>query len=470
MKVGIIVHSLESARKVLEYDSEFDAYELRVDTFENNPIEEIERIRSVVKKPCIYTLRSVSHGGKYAGDPYFLLELARMHPEFLDVEYDVAEDIFDAIPGDVPLILSYHNFDSTPEDLETTAHEMMKRVAVRYKIACMPQSSIDAMRLLELARKKPEFSVIAMGKDGAFTRVIAPLFGDMLQFIAVHGSSAPGQFSINELLQVYNYNRLSQRTRIYALLGDPVDKSYSHITHNAVFSQMQIDAVYVKIRVAQEDMASFLSLAKKLPFYGFSITMPLKRHFSFQPVNTLRRDKDHWKTKNTDGVGALNAIERALFVKGKNVLILGAGGAAHAIAEEAIQRGAAVRIANRTLETAYALASQLGCEAGSINDRIFCSNYDILINCTPLGMKEAKLPLPMKWILPGTVIFDSISNPQITPLLKEAQKLDCTIISGIEMFILQAVEQFLFWFPELKKEARGIERIIRQMLEPNSTL
>lgn len=466
MKVGIITHSLEAGRKALENGSEFDAFELRIDTFINDPVETIDALRKETDKPLIYTLRSKTHGGKYSGDPYFLLTLAAMHPEYLDVECDVPDDIYNQLPSDIHIISSYHNFEETPKDLEAVLKRVQLRGAERYKIACMPHSANDVLRLLQLAQTRPALTVIAMGKEGSFSRVLSPIFSDMLQFIAVHEHSAPGQFTLQELLTIYRYNHLSQRTRVYALLGDPVEKSMSHATHNQVFRILKLDAVYVKIRVKKDELAEFLHRAKQLPFYGFSLTMPLKRHFSFDPINTLRREKDHWHTRNTDGVGALNAIERKGHVRGKEVLILGAGGAAHAIAAEALQRGAKVKIANRTLEKGHAIAEALGdgCVAGSLQDQTFCTSYDILVQCTPIGMYEAKIPVPSRWVLPGTTVLDSISNPKITPLLKQAEKMDCHIISGIEMFILQAVEQFLFWFPELKSERVGIERIIRESL------
>ncbi len=470
MKVAIIAFTLSNLVDISRYESILDAVEVRFDTF-SMPYEEVlHTVRKHLKLPIIATLRSTTYGGGFSGDPYELLKLDRLQPDYIDIEHDVPDTV--RLQINQPMILSYHNCHETPEDLEAVRDMLYAKDATYYKMACTCASSLDAMRLLLLMQNEPALTTIGMGSGASFTRILAPIFGNKLEFISCGQKSAPGQLDIHTLLQLYNLQTIDTETKVYALLGDPVDKSHSERTHNHVLHTLQLHSIYVKIRVTKEELPQFLDMARFLPFYGFSLTMPLKQVLSSSPVNTLRNSGASWDKHNTDGVGALCALERREPIKEKTILVLGAGGVSHAIAREALKRGAFVKIANRSLDNAKKLSKALGSQVvvGSINDQHFCNDYDILINGTPLGMGDGKLPLPHEWILPGTLVFDTISNPVETPLLVEAEKMECSLIRGTELFILQAVEQFVFWFPELENEKGHIEQLIRSTLSETSFL
>lgn len=138
---------------------------------------------------------------------------------------------------------------------------------------------------------------------------------------------------------------------------------------------------------------------------------------------------------NTDGPGALNAIEKHTNVRGKRLAILGAGGTARAIAHEALKRGAMVSIYNRTIERAYQLAAEFGCTGHGLDE---LKDYDILVNTIPAQT--------VREILPAATVMDVIYAPKETPLLQAVKRAGCVCIYGEEMFIEQALLQQDFFF------------------------
>lgn len=275
--------------------------------------------------------------------------------------------------------------------------------------------------------------------------MLAPIVGNRVNYACLHGGAktGPGQLSVDELMSIYHYDRLNEQTAIYGLIGDPVEKSPGHLHHNAVFRKKGCNAVYVKMQVKPEELAKFIPLAKELGIRGLSVTIPLKEkilHFvdvvdrsaqSIGALNTLKFEEGKIFGTNTDGNGALDAIEKKASVRGKKVVLLGAGGAARAIAFEAKKRGADVILVNRTASRAEALAKELGCRAGQLPD-----NYDVLINCSPVAEEK---------ILPGTIAMDVVYAPKDTPFLQEAARKNCQIVYGEEMYLNQAAGQTQFW-------------------------
>ena len=146
---------------------------------------------------------------------------------------------------------------------------------------------------------------------------------------------------------------------------------------------------------------------------------------------------------NTDGTGALSAIEKKGSVLNRCVLIIGAGGAARAIAFEAMKRRSRVVILNRDVNRAEMLASALGCKWGGVDDllRYYRLGYDFLIQCTP-----ASMPIDPQCLYPGAIVMDLTTFPKTTALLNEAKLRGCGIVYGYEMFIEQAIGQFNLWF------------------------
>ena len=448
-----------------------DLVELRLDLFSEIGSDSIKKIQAQLNLPVVFTLRSQNQGGKFIGSEEqrmaILRSLADLKPAYIDLEYGISQEYVQWLKKTYPeikIILSYHDFQKTPEDLSALLSEMKRIPADIYKIAAMAHSAIDALLLLECCG--PQVAAMAMGEWGGMTRILAPLFASPLTYASLDDqhASAPGQISAATLVNLYRFRDLKPSTMIYALIGDPVDKSIGHLTHNPVMQTLGMDAVYVKIKVRSEELQDFFTLIRHMPFGGISVTMPLKEAVmpfldridpgakQIGAVNTIVWEQGQLAGYNTDGIGALDAIEKQSCVKGKKIAILGAGGAAKAIAFQAKQRGAQVQIVNRDKDKARKLAENCGYSHGRLD------TYDILINCTPCSM-----PVDYEDLLPKTHIMDIMTKPKATQILQEALKRNCKITYGYEMFVMQAAGQFGLWF-----EIKNNLQVMYEKLEENA--
>ena len=402
--------SYAEAKEQMQVDA--DLYELRLDYFD---FHDLTQIASLLTKPCI--LKGSA-------------ELADLKPAYIDLESTHSKKI------SAPLILSYHNFEETP-DLEALWENMTKTPATYYKIACMAHSSLDSWRMLEFVKTHPNCIGISLGEKGAFTRILGPIFGSPIAYAPVAKSTAPGQIPFEELKKYC----LKPHAKLFGVIGFPLNTTRSPPYHNQKYREMGIDAAYVKMPFQAEELPSFLPYMKN--FSGLSVTMPLKEAIlpyldeideeakAIGAVNTLTLEKGRITGYNTDGKGALDAIEDTTPVKGKNLTVLGAGGAARAIIYEAKKRGAHVSIVNRTFEKAQKLAREFNVTALQKVEP-----YDILVNTTPADAY-------LDEIIQNSIVMDI--RTQLTPFLAAAAQKNCTLIYGEEMFNYQALEQIKLW-------------------------
>lgn len=339
------------------------------------------------------------------------------------------------------LIVSYHNNRETP-DLEHVLSGMKARhpQACYYKLATYAQSTLDAMRMLHFQRKHRNVIGICMGEKGRLTRILAPIFGAPITYapLTIDERNAPGQLLWSELSTIYHFKRLNPLTRIYGLIGDPVDQSVGHLFHNDQYRARSMNAVYVKMSIQKDELSAFFKLVQALPMVGFSVTAPLKEALfpylatvsqeaqKIGAVNTMVRTFQGWEGLNTDGGAAADVLGE---VEGKKVVILGAGGAAKAIAYELIQRKAQVMLVNRTAQRARELAHKLQC---SYSEHV--STYDILINAT-----SSPWPLNTPSFIPGSTVMDI--SIRTTPFLIAAQAQHCKTLDGLPMYFNQALIQ-----------------------------
>jgi 3-dehydroquinate dehydratase/shikimate dehydrogenase len=449
--------SLEQAKKQISAALPIaDLVELRLDFFETLEICSLKKQFTI---PMIFTLRSEKKRSQEERRTA-LKNLAQLNPEYLDLESSDPPSLIQEIRTSHPnikIILSHHDFEKT-SDPEVIYQNMQTLPAHFYKIVMTAKNSLDTMRLLSWAKEK---NVIAlnMGPFGQISRILAPLVNNPITYASIESGqeSAPGQLPAKILTERYHYASLNGTTALYALIGDPVDKSVSDITHNHLFTTFNLNAVYVKIPVKIEELPEFLTWAKKIGIKGLSVTMPLKEAIvplldSIDPeakkigaVNTLHFHDGKIFGYNTDGVGALNALEKIISVKNQHIVILGAGGAAKAIAYEAKRRGAFLTIVNRDRAKACHLAKHLDAAVWALEQMPLCAQkgYTILINTTPLS-----LPIDPINILPGSYVMDINSRPLDTQLLKHAKKKGCTTIEGYKMFVEQALGQYNLWFQD----------------------
>jgi len=282
---------------------------------------------------------------------------------------------------------------------------------------------------------------------------------------------------------------INGKTKITGLIGDPVEHTISPHMHNAGFSYFNLNYVYVSFQVKKENLQAAIIGAKSLDIKGLNVTIPHKidvmkfldtidttaEHIG--AVNTIKLD-DEIKGFNTDGLGAIRAIEELSAVKNKKIVILGAGGASRAISFQAVlSKAGRVIIANRTIDKALKLTDNLknnldaDAMAMGLGDKLKKEllDTDILINTTPIGMYPNINQKPLvtsDMMHEGLIVNDVIYNPLETELLKEAHKAGAKAISGIKMLIYQGIESFKIWTgrePPLKVFEDAIEEELNEI-------
>ena len=359
--------------------------------------------------------------------------------------------------------MSYHNHERTPADLGAIARQLEATDADVVKMATLAPSLLDnlaAVRVLRAARK-PTIA-LTMGEHGHVCRVLGPKYGAFLVFASLGAGreAAPGQVPVREMHELYRFRQTGPATRVYAVVANPVAHSMSPAIHNAAFAERGIDAVYLPLRV--DDVGELIPAYRELPADGYSVTIPHKEAVIglldvVQPlarrigaVNTIVARDGRLAGSNTDWSAAVAAIDSGLAdgesLEGRRVLMLGAGGAARAMAFGLVERGARLTLANRTHERAVRLAAAVGCQVVPLADAGSVP-HDVLVNGTSLGMhpRVDGTPLDARLLRPGTLVFDTVYNPLETRLLREAAAAGCRTVGGLAMFVNQAVEQFELW-------------------------
>ena len=254
-------------------------------------------------------------------------------------------------------------------------------------------------------------------------------------------------------------------TNIVGLIGHPVEHSFSPPMHNAAFEKLNMDYAYVAFDVNPNDLESAINGAEALNIKGFNVTIPHKIEVMnylneidevaqlIGAVNTI--DFKNLKGYNTDGIGAVRAIEEVTTIKNKNVLIAGAGGASRAISFYIAKYGASnLKILNRNIDKAQKLACDVS-NSGLIDNvssdsisNMDLSDVDILINTTPVGMHPNvdDTPIAQACDMHGDlIVFDAVYNPNETGLLRQAIEAGAKPVYGIKMLLYQGAESFEIW-------------------------
>ncbi|WP_456426013.1 shikimate dehydrogenase [Desulfurobacterium sp.] len=259
--------------------------------------------------------------------------------------------------------------------------------------------------------------------------------------------------------------RITGKTDVYGIFGFPVKHSLSPLMQTAAFEALGIDAVYVPFEVNPDNLGGAVSGLRAMNIKGINVTVPLKEKIVpfldridevaafLGAVNTVKNENGVLSGYNTDGDGFVDSLEEeGVDVRGKTVLLIGAGGSGKAVAFALLKRGAGrVIIANRTLDRAVALSEKLksygDVEAISLEDveRVL-SSADLIVNTTSVGMRETDPPLfDYEVIPPSVVVVDIIYKPFKTELLKVAEGKGAKIINGLGMLVHQGARAFRIW-------------------------
>jgi len=282
---------------------------------------------------------------------------------------------------------------------------------------------------------------------------------------------------------------INSKTKTVALIGDPVEHSFSPFIHNYGFEEHNLNMVYVNHNVKKHDLKEAIGGIKVLGYVGANITYPHKIDVMnyldelskeaklIGAVNTIKNENGKLVGYNTDGLGFIYGLSQdKIEIENKTICLLGAGGAARSIAISlCLKTNCKVIICNRNIIKAEEISciinsntkEFLGKVAQVINPKdLNLENVDILVNCTPIGMGQLKDLIPFDDSLKlnkNIIVCDLIYNPNETELLKRAKAEGCITHNGLNMLIGQANLAFEIWTGKTL-EFDGIKQIIQKNL------
>ena len=473
--------------------------ELRLDFLRREP--DLNRLIPNRPTAAIITVRRQQDGGLWREDEEKRLTLLRTaisaEPEFVDLEVDIA----DKIPsfGKTRRIISYHNIEGMPVNLEGLHREMGKKKPHFIKIAVSPKSVDEMYRFLNFIRRKNDDARkllgdkavrtvgICMGEIGKAARILSKRFSMPYTYATFSEERiiAPGMVVYKDLLDLYHYEQINRDTAVYGIVGNPVGHSLSPLVHNRAFLEQKINAVYVPFQIEDSCVADFIQRAPELGLQGISVTIPHKvaviNHLTkadpaverIGACNTVVFRQKERIGYNTDYIAAISGIEAALggnfmdevsVLQNKKALVLGSGGAGKALAYGLEQRGAMVTVTDADAERALELSTHIGCEyiKWEVRESVRPS---ILVNCTPLGMHPNvnATPYPKSSLRSNILVFDAVYNPENTLLIKSAREKGCKTVTGVEMFVGQACYQFKL-FTGQKASASKMRNLVKEAI------
>jgi 3-dehydroquinate dehydratase/shikimate dehydrogenase len=430
-----------------------DIVELRLDCLESAELAfSIENFVNKLSRPIIFTLRPSEQGG------YRVLErpereawwkrIGIASEALCDIESDlVGEFSFDWSR----VIVSHHDFNGVPDDLEQIYERLAATPAHIVKIAVRANQITDCIRVFHLldraSNEQRELIAIAMGNAGIATRILGPSRGAYLTYGSLEDESAtaPGQVNARQLRSVYHIDDINKDTMICGLVGLPVMHSVSPHMHNAAFVAENVNGVYLPFEV--NDVNAFIKRmvhpkTREIDWNlrGLSVTAPHKSSVielldwvdpeaqEIGAVNTVVIEDHELRGYNTDVHGLIEPLrERVGSLADAKVAVIGAGGASRAAVWALRKDGASVTVFARDPTKGEPLAGAS------------FAGYDIVINATPTN------PARAEQLAGARLVYDLIYNPIETQFLKDGRAVGCETLGGLPMLVAQARRQFELW-------------------------
>nr|AXF38107.1 3-dehydroquinate dehydratase / shikimate dehydrogenase [Bergenia purpurascens] len=473
-----------------------DLVELHIDTMSFSHISEVEALLKQRTMPVIVSFRlkstETSNRGNCSKTTCFqVLRLAlELNVEYIEIEHEVATDFnfakyMNKHCNSKMIVSSYVNGGNLSKD------------KLSYLIACLQSTGADIIKfvidVVYITDVAPIFGMMthsqvpiiasAVGDRGLISQLLGPKFGGVMVYGSLGGKSVPGLPTLSSLREIYKPQYIKADTKVFGLISNPVGHSKGPLLHNPALRHTGYNGIYVPMLV--DDIKEYFRVYSGTDFAGFSVGIPHKEAAvgccdevhplakSIGAVNTIVRRPADGKLVgyNTDCEASMTAIEDALKerklangeasndspVAGKIFVLVGAGGAGRALAFGARSRGARVVIFNRNYERAKALALAVSGEALPFEclDQFCPENGMILANASSMGMEPNNInhsPVSKEALGAYELVFDAVYTPRRTRLLKEAKEAGAIVVSGVEMFIRQAIGQFKLFTGELVPE------------------
>jgi 3-dehydroquinate dehydratase / shikimate dehydrogenase len=445
------------------------AAELRIDLLSPLPsADALARFTSRCEVPVIAACRRKRDGGGFRQSERVRMNLlARLSGAgfaYFDLEEDVPRGSLDQDirKGGSRIIRSIYDAQQVPGNLFTRMLAAADAGDIP-KAIVRPNTFSDVARVFEARRELQTVEkkiIVAAGAYGVPARILYRRTGSFITYCEP-GTAASGHLSVESLGSLYRAAEVSDHTRIFGVIGNPVLHSASPAIHNPGYEKIGLDAVYVPFQV--DSVRAFFSFADWFGISGFSVTVPHKQAVlpylgtitrevkQIGSCNTVIRSRKLWKGVNTDYYGFLHPIQEELEVGHiRKALVIGAGGAARAAVWALRNFGCAVTIVNRTAEKAEKLAAQTGSsavtveEAAAMSDPESDQHPDLIVQTTSAGMEPDTEtdPLSSYRFSGSETVYELVYKPRVTKLLARALSAGCRTVYGYEMLYAQGIQQF----------------------------
>lgn len=476
----------ENAETVKRYSRYIDMVEIRADYLDEEECLHVKRFPDMINIPCVLTIRRRIDGGLFTSGESsrtmlfaralaFAAKSRKKNFAYVDFEDDFyVPSLQDAaLAFGIKVIRSFHDMNNPVLNIKAQCAAMRKTGYEIPKIAFMPKTLSDVTNLFREAETMTDSDhiLLAMGPLGLPTRILASKLNSYLTFVSpketLQNTSNIGHIDPVTLSTVYQFSQINEDTEIFGVTGWPLTKTRSPEIHNAGYAHQNMNKVFIPLR--SQTIEDALLFAEQVGVKGFAVTVPFKEQVigflsdideetkKIGACNTIKRTDDGWIGRNTDAGGFRQSLEEFLGVKKlrrKKVAIIGAGGAARAIAYVIKAMGAKACIFNRTVAHAKKLADVYGFKYAPLEPRsldILENFSDIIIQTTTVGMNateksnEHNDPIYFYRFRGDEKIFDIIYTPEITPVMARAKEAGCAICNGMKMLEYQGHRQFKFF-------------------------
>ena len=459
--------------------------ELRLDWLAND--RERHRALAWLKRAApqhatfIATCRRRLGGGEFVGtaleELFWLMKAKEAGCIWCDLEIETLRELPEnsvegyAIPPKV--LLSFHDFRRTPRSL--SAPRIPKHGGVdAIKVAAMSQNLADSLRVLRLARGSRQVVAIPMGEVGLPGRILSLRSGGALVYAPVAEATAPGQVPLRELRDLYRAHELTEKSKVFGVIGNPIGHSLSPLMHNTGYVAAKKNAVLLPFLV--EQLGDFVKAIPEFGLKGFCVTLPYKTDIlryldecdslaeEIGAVNTVTvTERGRLLGSNTDYLGVVRSLEGKMRLKSSRIVLYGAGGAARAAAFAVAKAGAEVLVCARRERAARQLARAV--HGGVLRRSVLHKEkFDAILNTTPVGMHPHAEDSPLRFEeLNSSLVMDLIYRPLRTKLLRMAAKKGIRTVSGVEMFVAQGAAQWELWMrsraPEQAMRKAVVDRL-----------
>lgn len=475
----------EDLKLIETYRPYIDLVELRADYLSEDECLHIRKFPRLANIPCILTIRRRIDGGLYVGGEAARMVLfaramafadqdARNNFSYVDFEEDFhIPSLQDAaFAFGTKIIRSFHDIHNPVYDIVEKCDAMRKTGFEIPKIAFKPNSLKDVTHLFKVAKdfNKYDHILCAMGDIGTPSRILSYKTNSYLTYCSpetVEKTLAPlGHLDPITINNVYHFRELNDETKIYGITGYPLPYTSSPELHNKGYKLHNMNAVYIPIR--SQSISEAIEFCDEVGVEGLSVTIPHKESVlseldeideevaEIHASNTLVKKDFGWIGYNTDASGFMKALQEFLGVeklKHRRVAIIGAGGAARAIAYAIKKLGGKACVFNRTLANARTVASKYGFAYAQLcpeNLPELETYADIIIQTTSVGSgqydftdsNEKNDPLYFYTFNGTESVYDIIYTPQMTPLMVRAKNAGCKVSNGYSMLKYQGYKQF----------------------------